>query len=71
MLVNNMIQQEMLSSNTAKKGNPLVEFESNTLSVKLTSESREMLDDIVKYLQINRSNAVRMAISKLHKDIIE
>ena len=71
MLVNNMIQQEMLSSNTAKKENPLVEFESNTLSVKLTSESREMLDDIVKYLQINRSNAVRMAISKLHKDIIE
>ena len=71
MLVNIMINEKVLSSNTAKKGNQLVEFESNTLSVKLTSQSREMLDEIVNYLQINRSNAVRMAISTLHKDIIK
>lgn len=71
MLVNIMINEKVLSSNTAKKGNQLVEFESNALSVKLTSQSREMLDDIVNYLQINRSNAVRMAISTLHKDIIK
>jgi len=65
-----MIKENVLSSNTIKKENELVEFENNPVSVKLTAESRIMLNDIVNYLQINQSNAVRMAISKLHKDII-
>lgn len=63
-----MIKEKVLGSTTAE--NEFGEFENNPVSVKLTAESRAMLDDIVNYLQINQSNAVRMAISKLHKDII-
>lgn len=63
-----MAQEKILSSNTAKE-NKVVKFNDNPLSVKLTSESNLMLEDIVNYLQINKSNAIRMAISKLHKEI--
>lgn len=66
-----MIEQNVLNSITEKKEIELVEFENNALSVKLTNEGRQQLEDIVSYLQINQSNAVRMAISKLHKDIIK
>ena len=70
MLLISMTQEKILSSNTAKE-QKVVEFKDNPLSVKLTSESSIMLDDIVNYLQINKSNAIRMAISKLHKEIFE
>ena len=66
-----MIEQNVLNSITEKKEIELVEFENNALSVKLTNEGRQQLEDIVSYLQINQSNAVRMAISKLHKDIMK
>lgn len=68
ILLISMIKEKVLGSTTAE--NEFGEFENNPVSVKLTAESRIMLDDIVNYLQINQSNAVRMAISKLHKDII-
>jgi hypothetical protein len=63
-----MYGKNVLGSTTAE--NEFGEFEDTPLSVKLTAEGRHQLQDIVEYLQINQSNAVRMAISKLHKDII-
>ena len=62
-----MIKENVVGSTTARE---FGKFEDTPLSVKLTAEGRHQLEDIVNYLQINPSNAVRMAISKLHKDII-
>jgi hypothetical protein len=62
-----MYEKNVLGSTTARE---FGKFEDTPLSVKLTAEGRHQLQDIVEYLQINQSNAVRMAISKLHKDII-
>lgn len=66
-----MNEQNVLGSTTARKENEFGEYEDTPLSVKLTIEGRQQLEDIVNYLQINPSNVVRMAISKLHKDIIK
>lgn len=63
-----MNKENVLSSTTARE---FGKFENSPLSVKLTAESRQQLEEIVNYLQINPSNAVRMAISTLHKDIIK
>lgn len=65
-----MNEENVVGSTTAREEIEFGEFEDTPLSVKLTAEGRHQLDDIVNYLQINPSNAVRMAISKLHKDII-
>ena len=65
-----MKKKDVAGSTTARKENEFGEYEDTPLSVKLTAEGRQQLEDIVNYLQINPSNAVRMAISKLHKDII-
>lgn len=66
-----MFKKDVVGSTTAQEENEFGEFEDTPLSVKLTTEGRHQLEDIVNYLQINPSNAVRMAISKLHKDIIK
>ena len=63
-----MVKENVVGSTTARE---FGKFENSPLSVKLTNEGRQQLEDIVSYLQINQSNAVRMAISKLHKDIIK
>ena len=64
-----MIEKKVFGSTTVNEENDSVEFEPHPLSVKLTASGRQQLDDIVRYYQVNQSNVIRMAISKLHKEI--
>ena len=46
-----------------------VEFETKSISIKLTKKTREMIDYIQDNTQMSMSNIIRLAISKYYNEL--
>ena len=46
-----------------------VEFETKSISIKLTKKTREMVDYIQDNTQMSMSNIIRLAISKYYNEL--
>jgi hypothetical protein len=61
-----MNKKNVTENNTKEIRKSTVDFNEKPISIKLTPDTEEMLDYIMKYNQVNKSNAIRMAISRMY-----